>query len=84
MQPCSPRSFICWPKTLLKLALRVELVQALIGGPDERVKRDSGHMVFLVSALFPTAPSFLPTPKRSIPETIPADKEHFAGNSHTF
>jgi hypothetical protein len=41
-------------------------------------------MVFPVSALFPTAPAFLPTTRRSIAETIVADKEHFAGDSHAF
>src|SRR2546429_9604776 len=73
-EPGQPRGFICQSKTLLKLALCVQLIEALIGGPDERVKRSSRHMAFLVSVLFPTAFSFLPTP-RSIPKMRPTGKE---------
>jgi hypothetical protein len=73
-QPGQPRGFICQSKTLLKLAPGVQLIEALLGGPDERVKRGSRHRAFLVSALFPTAFSFLPTPQ-SIPERRPAGKE---------
>jgi hypothetical protein len=73
-QPGQPHDLICQSKTLLQLALRVQLIEALLGGPDERVKWDSRHMAFLVSALFPTTVSFLPTP-RSIPKKRPTGKE---------
>jgi hypothetical protein len=72
-QPGQPRGFLCRSKTLLQLALGVQLIEALLLGPGERVKRDSRHTAFLVSVLFPTALSFLPTP-RSIPKKRPAGK----------
>jgi hypothetical protein len=37
----------------------MQLIQALLLGPGERVKRCSSHRVFPV---FPIAPQFLPTP----------------------
>src|SRR5260221_7772653 len=70
-----PRGLICGSKPLPQLTLGVQLIVALLGGPDERVKRDSGHMAFLLYTLFPTAVLFLPTP-RSIPKQEPTGKEH--------
>jgi hypothetical protein len=56
------------------LALRVELIAPLIGGPGEGVKGDSGHRLFPVSALFPITLAFLPTPK-SIAKKKPTGKK---------
>jgi len=52
----------------------MQLIQALLLGPDERVKRCSGHWAFPVSPVFPIAPQFLPTP-RSIAKMKPPGKE---------
>src|SRR5712671_4217265 len=52
----------------------MQLIQALLLGPDERVKRCSGHWAFPVSPVFPIAPQFLPTP-RSIAKMKPSGKE---------
>src|SRR5258708_19912614 len=68
-QPGQPRGFLSRSKPLPQLALGVELIQALLSGPDKCMKRGSGHQALPVSALFPTAPQFLPTPKR-IPQTL--------------
>src|SRR5213080_736761 len=53
-EPGQPGGFLRWLKTLLNLALGVQLVEALLFGPDQCVKRCSGHRTFPVSALFPT------------------------------
>src|SRR5207237_10672054 len=58
----------------LQLAARVQPIQTLLSGPDKGVKRCSGHRTFPVSALFPTVPQFLPTP-RSIPKRRLTGKE---------
>src|SRR6266567_8021692 len=60
-EPGLPRGFVCWLKMLLKPILRMQLIQALLLGPDERVKRCSGHWAFPVSPVFPITPQFLPT-----------------------
>jgi hypothetical protein len=52
----------------------MQLIQALLLGPDERVKRCSSHRAFPVSAVFPIIPQFLPTP-RSIAKMKPSGKE---------
>ena len=43
--------------------------------PSASVMRDSGHMAFSVSALFPTALPFLPTPTRAIAGCPPLSGE---------
>src|SRR5215467_13774004 len=53
-QPGQPRGFFCRLKAKLQLALRVQLIQALLLRPDERMKRYSGHGTFPVPALFLT------------------------------
>jgi hypothetical protein len=75
VEPGQPGGFLHWLKTLLNLALGVQLVEALLFGPDQCVKRCSGHRTFPVSALFPTTLQFLPTP-RSIPKRRLTGKEH--------
>src|SRR2546421_12781631 len=75
-EPGQPGGFLRWLKTLLNLALGVQLVEALLFGPAQGVKRCSGHRTFLVSALFPTTLQFLPTsgsiPKRRLTGKEPA------------
>jgi len=81
VEPAQPRISVFWPKGLRKLTLRVQVIAAMILGPDECMKRDSGHTIFLLPVLFSTALPFLPTTlpflptERSIAETMPANKE---------
>jgi hypothetical protein len=74
-EPGKPGGFLRWLKTLLYPALGVQLVEALLFGPDQGVKRYSSHRTFLLSALFPTTLPFLPTPG-SIPKRRLTGKEY--------
>src|SRR5258708_38854288 len=60
-EPSQPSGFLRRLKTLLNLALGVQLVEALLFGPDQGVKRGSGHPTFLLPVCFRTAPQFIPT-----------------------
>src|SRR5262245_17517223 len=59
---------------LLKLALRIQLIEMVLMRPDERVKRGFRHRLLRVATLFPTVLLFLPT-KRSIAKSRPTGKQ---------
>jgi hypothetical protein len=83
VEPGQPGGFLGWSKPKLQLAARVQPIQTLLSGPDKGVKRCSGHRTLPVSALFPTIPQFLPTP-RSIPKRRLIGKERASCRENWF
>jgi hypothetical protein len=74
LEPDQPGPGISRLKDLRKLPLLVQLIAALILGPEQDVKRGSGHTsALLFLAFFPTASAFLPTGV-SIAEREPTGK----------